>query len=498
MGADLLQSVQPLYHWLVQIMLPWGLVALFVLTFLESLYLVGLFTPGEVTVVAAALVAAGGKTVPIWSVLLVAWLGGLCGIAFGYTMGRWFGIVRVRKLMAWCAATRVGRFFKLDPGFVDDITEYFNHHGVMTVFGARFAYGAKSFIPPIAGATRMNFGPFIAASALGGILYTTALVIVGWFLQQNVALAGRIMKSIGWFASAVFVALFVFAFVMLKRFATRRKNLYMEKHGIPYEDPRFLARTFWKKISFFDEVSSTNDIALEAFLDGQKEPAAYIAYRQSAGRGRMTRVWSSDEGGVYLSLLLSNEVDSQKVSSLSLVAALAVARAYREAFFEAERPELIDDISIKWPNDVYLGDKKIAGILIEQKNGALVVGVGLNNRRPQNSAQDEVKTATYLDDFGVELHRKQLALMFLTAFENVYATWQAEGFAPLLEEYSAKERNMHKLVIISNHLGKEVARGYCVGFSLQGALLLGDEPQSDPRTAREIFAGEISLRPPTS
>lgn len=495
MGADLLQSVQPIYHWLVQIMWPWGLVALFALTFFESLYLIGLLTPGEVTVVAAALVAAGGKTVPIWSVLLVAWLGGLSGVAFGYAVGRKFGIVRVRRLMAWCAATRIGRMLKLDPDFVDDITEYFNHHGVMTVFGARFAYGAKSFIPPIAGATKMKFGPFIGASALGGLGYTAALVVVGWFLQQNVALAGRIMKSIGWFASAIFVALLIFAIVMLKRFASRRKALYMEKHGIPYEDSRFLARTFWKKISFFDEVSSTNDIAFEAFLDGQKVPAAYIAYKQNAGRGRMARSWASGEGGVYLSLLLGADEDQQKLSALSLVVALAVARAYREALFESERPDLIDEISIKWPNDVYLSDKKTAGILIEQKNGALIVGVGLNNRRPPEMQTSGLQTAIYLDDLGIDVHRKQLALMFLTAFENVYATWREEGFAPLLEEYANKERNMHKLVIIYNHLGEEVTRGYCVGFSPEGALLLADDPSDNPQTARPVFAGEISLRP---
>lgn len=494
MGADLLHTVQPLYNWLVAIMVPWGVLALFALSFLESLYIIGLFTPGEVIVVAAALVATASNSVPIWVVLLVAWLGGVIGVAFGYGVGRWFGLERMRKLMEWCAATRIGRLLKLDPGLVDDLAEYFKHHGTMTVFGARFAYGAKGLIPPIAGATDMAFWPFIGASATGGLLYTAALTVVGWFLQKNVALAGRIMQSIGWFAGVVFVALFIFAFIMIKRFASQRKERYLQKQGIPREDPRFVARTFWKKISFFDLAESTNDVALEAYLDGQKTPAAYLAYRQSAGRGRMSRSWASGEGGIYVSLLLTAGEDSTNASSLSLATAMAVLRAYRKALYEAGKPELADNLNIKWPNDVYLRDKKLAGILLEQKNGALIVGVGLNNRRPADSATSGPETAAYLDDEGALVHRKQLALMFLAAFENVYSTWRTSGFTPLRADYEKRERNMHQFVTVYDRSGETLDEGYCVGISQTGALLLANSPQTPPEDARAIVAGEISLR----
>lgn len=496
MGTELLQSVQPLYNWLATIMMPWGLIALFILTFLESLYLIGLLAPGEVTVVAAALVAAGGKSVPLWLVLVVAWLGGACGVAFGYGVGRWFGVDRTRAFMEKCAATRVGHLLKLDPGFIDDIAEYFDKHGVMTVFGARFAYGAKSFIPPIAGATEMKFLPFIAASSLGGLAYTTALVIVGWFLQKNVELAGRIMQSIGWFAGLVFVALFVFAFVALKHFAEKRKARYLEKQGIPHEDPRFIARTFWKKISFYENVSSTNDVALEAARAGQKLPAAFIAYSQNAGRGRMQRSWVSGVGGIYLSLAFPaverTPQHAEELGSLALVTALAVARAYRTILFEAGRGDLARALSIKWPNDVYLNDKKIAGILIEQKAGVLIIGVGLNNRRPQES--DASLQGVYLTDVDVTVHRKQLALAFLDDFENVYSSWKTSGFIAFLSEYTKAERNVCQQVTVYDQTGAEVDSGYCVGFSDQGALLMGDTPDTACSDARAIYAGEISLR----
>lgn len=498
MGAELLQTVQPVYNWLAGIMMPWGLMALFVLTFLESLYLIGLLTPGEVTVVAAALVAAGGNSAPLWLVLIVAWLGGVVGVAFGFAVGKWFGIERIRHFMEWCAATRIGRWLKLDPGFIDDICAYFDKHGVMTVFGARFAYGAKSFIPPIAGATNMKFVPFIAASSVGGFAYTFALVAVGWFLQKNVAIAGRIMESLGWFAAIVFVALFVFAFVALRHFAQKRKAAYLDKQGLPHDDPRFLARTFWKKITFYDEVTSTNDVALESHNAGQKAPAAYIAYRQTAGRGRMTRSWVSVEGGIYLSLLLKPAEDLQMQSSLALVVAVAVARAYRTLLFGAGRPDLAKALRIKWPNDVYINDKKVAGILIEQKSQALIVGVGLNNRRPSAADIEEYgielpQQTVFLDDLGVKLHRKQIALEFLRSFENVYSSWQASGFIAFLDEYTESERNLHQKLSIYNQLGDCVDTGYCVGFSEEGALLLGDAIDTPPSEARKIVAGEVSL-----
>lgn len=497
MGAQLLQNIQPMYNWLLGIMMPWGLIALFVLTFLESLYIIGLFTPGEVTVVAAALVAAGSKTTPVWAVLLAAWLGGLVGVAFGYFVGRQIGLPRIKKLIEWAAKTRLGKLIKLDPETLEDVVEYFDKHGVMTVFGARFAYGMKSFIPPIAGATKMSFWAFMGASAVGSLGYTTALVAVGWFLQQNVTLAGRIMESLGRVAGVVFVALFIFAFIALKQMGSKRRKRYMDKHGIPREDPRFTSRTYWKKITFLSEATSTNDVAFEAHEQGQKAPAAFIAYRQTAGRGRMQRTWASGEGGIYLSLLLPVEADPAKMSSLSLVVGLCALRAYRRALYAVGRGDLVGEVSIKWPNDIYLHDKKLAGILLEQRNNALVVGIGFNVRRPQGDEPSGPDTAIYLDDEGVTMHRKQLALKFLSAFESAFEAWRAFGFAPFMEEYTKKERNVGAFITLYDQMGAKTDEGYCLGFSESGALLLGDEKEAGPNDVREIVAGEISLRPNT-
>lgn len=245
MNVNLIESIQPIYDWLHVIMVPWGLLALCGLSILESLYLIGLFTPGEVLIVTAALVAAGGGA-PLWLVAVSAWVGTFIGLIIGYYTGRWLGLEGVRRLMhSWNNRMddyKILEFAKVDPDLVDDVTEYFGKHGALTTFGSRFAYGAKSIIPPIAGATRMNFFEFISLSSAGSAIYISLLIFVGWILERHADLATKIMKGIGWFAGATFAALALFAFYTIRRYALRRREAFFEAKGIPHEEPRFVEK----------------------------------------------------------------------------------------------------------------------------------------------------------------------------------------------------------------------------------------------------------------
>lgn len=499
MGSQLMQSVLPLYNWLAGIMVPWGLMVLFALSFLESLYIIGLFTPGEVTVVAAALVAAGSKT-PLWAVLAVAVLGNISGVAFGYYVGHKFGLTRMRILMEKFAVTRIGRWTKTDPGLIDDIAEYFEKHGQMTAFGARFAYGAKSFIPPIAGATHMGFSSFILSSFLGGLIYNVGLVAVGWALRVNAPLAATIMKSIGWFAAMMVVILGVFGFAMIRRYAKARKMRFLEKHDIPHEIPQSVARRFWREIQFIEEVSSTNDYAYESAMRGQAPPAAYIAARQTAGRGRLGRTWESPRGNVYLSMLLEKtppqQGDEGEIGSLSLLTAMAVGRAFRKIFFEKGKPELVDSLKIKWPNDIYIGKLKACGILLEARSGFIIVGVGVNNIR------ESAGSVAFLSDFGIDITNKQLAYDILDSFEDMYSGWLESGFIPYLEEYTNFEKNVSRYVEVFDTAGNLLDAGYCVGFTPSGHMILADGIESDSPSGhsneREISSGDVTLKKGTA
>jgi BirA family biotin operon repressor/biotin-[acetyl-CoA-carboxylase] ligase len=139
-------------------------------------------------------------------------------------------------------------------------------------------------------------------------------------------------------------------------------------------------------IDFYESIGSTSDRALEVGSQGEARlPLLVLAERQTAGRGRGANRWWSDQGALTFSLVLeapSDRLPPQRWPQVALVAGLAVCEALQTF---APRAEL----RVKWPNDVYLGERKICGILSESIPGwrdRLVVGVGVNvNNRDQGS-----------------------------------------------------------------------------------------------------------------
>lgn len=514
MDGTLIQTIAPVYDWLIAIMIPWGLIALFILTFLESLYVIGLATPGEVTVVAATLVAAGSGT-SIYVVFVVAWLGSVLGVVFGYVVGRKLGVERLRALMTIFSATKIGRLIKVDPDLVDDVCEYFEKHGTATSFIARFAYGMKSFIPPVAGASRMPFMPFIISTLLGGGIYTAVLVAIGQVLYSNANLANQLMKSLSWFAGGLLIALFVFGTIVISGFARRRKIRFLEARGIPYETIPIRLPMFWHDVAWFDEVSSTNDVAFDAAEKGTRPPAAYIARAQSAGRGRLGRSWSSQEGeGIYFSMMLATPEEHEgNLGSISLLAALAVLQVSQKLLYAHGQSQHVDGLTLKWPNDVFLYGKKLAGILAECRGDRLVIGVGINLKEPFGAAHSSFAPELATEEFasrrasfaqvGVAEDPKKLVNSILQTFETMYSVWQKSGFSPYLDRYERAEQNVGEIVEIYSVTGELLDTGFCVGFSDTGAMLLGDKPENEILpdgvefdNIRAIYSGEVTLRKP--
>jgi BirA family biotin operon repressor/biotin-[acetyl-CoA-carboxylase] ligase len=126
-------------------------------------------------------------------------------------------------------------------------------------------------------------------------------------------------------------------------------------------------------VEFHESIASTNERARELAGEGESN-VAVLADEQTGGRGRLDRSWSSPSGGVWLSLLLEPDIPPADAPAYTLAAAVATARAAREAGAEA---------TIKWPNDVQIEGAKLAGILTEMEGEAdrvswLVVGIGVN------------------------------------------------------------------------------------------------------------------------
>ncbi len=131
------------------------------------------------------------------------------------------------------------------------------------------------------------------------------------------------------------------------------------------------------KIYYFDTIDSTQNFATELAKKPHENGSIVIAKTQTAGRGRLNRKWESPKGGIWLSILLRPDFDISHVSLFSLAASLALAIAIEKKF--KIKPKL------KWPNDVTINDKKVAGILIDasietNKIDYLIAGIGINFR----------------------------------------------------------------------------------------------------------------------
>ena len=380
MIPEILQPIAPFYSWIAQHFLPGGLLVLFLLTLCESIPFVGLVTPGEVIIAAAAFVATGERVSLLW-VFALALAGALVGSTAMYLVGRRLGITGLERLVGRYNALRLPRFLQVDPDIVEDLREYFELHGTVTILSARFIYGMKAFVPPVAGALRMSYPRFLLNLFLGSSLYTLAMTFVGWFLMNNARIAADLFSGAGLFGVILLIGLVVFAAIMLKRISKRRRHRAALR-----------VRAQLDRVIGSHQLPSTNDHLKELIGAGQVDRGdtlLVIAAEQTAGRGQFKRSWSSPPGGLYASLLYWPKRPVADQSELSLLTAEVV----REVLTELGMPGL----SVKAPNDVYAKSGKLAGILLEAsgESGWLLIGIGVNVRRPRRHA---FESAAYLCD----------------------------------------------------------------------------------------------------
>jgi len=176
----------------------------------------------------------------------------------------------------------------------------------------------------------------------------------------------------------------------------------------------------------FAEVSSTSDVLKDLALRGAPEGLSVVARAQSNGRGQQGRRWiSTADKGVYLSVLIKPTQKGLDVKWLSLFAAAATADALREVG--------LANLSLKWPNDVFAGTRKIAGILVEPRVGGgriefAVIGIGINVlHSPEDWTGDLSDTATSCLMEGVTVDRDRVITVVLKSLDNHYRRLRLEG-----------------------------------------------------------------------
>ena len=229
-----------------------------------------------------------------------------------------------------------------------------------------------------------------------------------------------------------------------------------------------LSETFVAAAEHHATLASTNDRARQADAAGATVlPLLIVADRQTAGRGRGANRWWTGRGGLALSLLVDarSGAAARKSPLVGLAAALAVVQAV-----EPLLPGHV--VGIHWPNDVFVGDRKLSGVLVEGlASGRCVVGIGVNANNSAAEAPEGLReTMTTLRDLcGTEVGTTGLMLGLLRHLESAL---RLLAFRPAAVGERAHQACLQRGRELSVRQGPATLRGWCAGIAPDGALLL--------------------------
>lgn len=241
-----------------------------------------------------------------------------------------------------------------------------------------------------------------------------------------------------------------------------------------------------RQIKHFQSIDSTNKIAKEIACD-LEEGTAIIAEEQILGKGRMGRDWISPKNkGIWMSIVLKPEIDLAKVSRITQIGAAAIYMALEEMGISAK---------IKWPNDILINNKKVAGILTEMTGELnrvdyIIMGIGLNVNLDINHIPEDLRhKATSLKiENGKKLDRKKITANILNELEKYYIDFKRsgdlKGVIDILKDNS---------ILIGREVrvieGSRERIGLALDIDLDGSLIV------DFKEGREsIYSGEVSIR----
>ena len=226
----------------------------------------------------------------------------------------------------------------------------------------------------------------------------------------------------------------------------------------------------------FDELDSTNEEARRLAAGGENGPLWITASRQSAGRGRRGRQWQSEEGNLFATLLIRPSRPKQEWAQLSFVAAIATADM---------AAHYSPGIAVKWPNDVLLEGRKLAGILLETMGEALAIGIGVNlESHPPDTEFPAISLAAAIP---TPPSPQQAFGLLAPGFAGWYDSWEKSGFGPIRDAWLARAAGLGSR--IRARLPGTEHVGVFEGIDEQGALLLKENTQTRILAAGEVFFG---------
>lgn len=233
-----------------------------------------------------------------------------------------------------------------------------------------------------------------------------------------------------------------------------------------------------------DAVGSTNAEAFERARQGAASGLWVVARRQTAGRGRRGRLWTSEPGNLYSSLMLRDPIAEARLGELPLVVALAV----HDAVAAALPPFARADLAIKWPNDILYAGAKLCGILIEAamtpEGRVVVAGIGINCAHHPDVT---LYSATDLAKAGYPTEPEALFALLSAAMARRLYEWQTGSFQGLREAWLSRARGVGEAITV--RLPTREVNGVFSGLDEEGRLLLRHDGEVEAISAGDVFFG---------
>lgn len=247
-------------------------------------------------------------------------------------------------------------------------------------------------------------------------------------------------------------------------------------------------RFLGKEIISYKKVDSTNIVAYELAEKGLREGAVIFADEQAKGKGRQGRAWQSPPGcGIYMSCILRPQMTPNEISKITLMAAVAIAKAIRE--FTAL------NAMIKWPNDILINGKKVCGILTEMKAEQdvvdfIILGIGINvNTRSEDLPRNGTSLKEELRGFkeGEDLSRVELAKKILETIEAHYNILKKNGSRSIIEEWKELSAMLGSRVKVALH--NRTFEAHAHDIDPDGALVV----RLDSGVLMKVSSGDVVM-----
>jgi BirA family biotin operon repressor/biotin-[acetyl-CoA-carboxylase] ligase len=246
------------------------------------------------------------------------------------------------------------------------------------------------------------------------------------------------------------------------------------------------AKIFGRKVYAFDSIDSTNNCARALAGNDCPEGSVVVAEYQTAGKGRLGRIWIADAGeNLTFSTILRPKISPEGLNLLPLVAAVAVARGVTKT--TGMKPDC------KWPNDLLVGGKKFCGILLEgvsHDNGFdyVIAGIGINVNQSVFPPDLHERATSLRAASGHPINREDLLRSILEYFEELYLLGKKEEFRTIPEIWLTHSTMIGKGVEVESE--GTVFSGRASGIAPDGALIL-----TTASGTRSVYAGDVTLRP---